>query len=166
MWFEIPPEHRDKPEAIELLRLDEEFGELCAFDIANPRLWEKDLPAFEVLCRRKREIAQALKQAVAAYDLATGEPKPAELPREILTAIDRQFREGERAAVVAKLSKTSGYLNRGSKCDSSVLGCILTLAQGDMKRLHHYADEALVDWRDVIMAASGLRVTDITRPRP
>lgn len=168
MWFEIPQEHRGKPEAIELLKLDAEYGEVLAESskASDARLWEKDLPSFEALCRREREIAQALKQALAVYDQATGEPKPLELPREILTAIHRQFREGESAAVVAKLSKTSGYLNRGSKCDSSVLACILKLAQGDMKRLHHYADEALVDWRDVIMAASGVQMTDIPMPRP
>ncbi|RBP35699.1 hypothetical protein DES53_12068 [Roseimicrobium gellanilyticum] len=157
MWFDIPPEHRDKPEAIELLRLDAEFSRVLA-ESANAvaaRLWESDPAAFDDLTRKERGLLQALKTAVAAYDQATGEPGPANLAREVVYAIHQQFEPESRDRVMAKLSETAGYLRRLNADESRVLRCILHLAQGDMARLEHHSALALVDWRDVIMSAGG-----------
>ena len=86
MHFEIPSEFRHVSEAVKLRDLDAEFTEVCALYVAavNARLWETDLPAFEALNRRSRGLQIALKEAVAAFDTATGEPRPVELPLYVL----------------------------------------------------------------------------------
>jgi hypothetical protein len=157
MWFDIPPEHRDKPEAIELLRLDAEFSKVLAeqYSAVMGRLWETKPAAYHALFQKERGVLQALRKAEAAYVLSMGEPRPSNLAPEVVDEIHQQFEPECRDRVIAKLSKTAGYLRRLRADESRVLRCILHLAQGDVTRLEHHAELALVDWRDVIMAADG-----------
>lgn len=155
MHFEIPSEFRHVPEAIKLRDLDAEFTEVCALEVAavNARLWETNLPAFEALNRRSRGLQIALKEAVAAFDTATGEPRPVELPIDVLSAINEQFADSNRPAVAAKLAKTMAYLQRQRVTDPRIALDILKLAKGEPHRVAQYADLARVDYRDILLSA-------------
>ncbi len=155
MHFEIPSELQHVPEAIKLRDLDAEFTEVCALEVAsvNARLWETDLSAFEALNTRSKELQIALKEAVAAFDNATGEPRPIELPLDVLSAINEQFTDSDRPAVAAKLAKTMAYLQRQRVTDPRIALYILKLAKEEPNRVTEYADLARVDYRDILLSA-------------
>jgi hypothetical protein len=158
MWFEIPKEHRKMPEVIEMLRLDAQFTKICAEELkaVRSRLWERSLPEFEALNERSNQLHQSLKAAVAAYDLATGEPRAAELPEDLVMAVSQQFDVEARDNVLTLLSKTLATLRRQRHNDPRIGFCILKLAGGDARRVEHIAREACIDFRDVIVAAEGM----------
>ena len=158
MHFEIPSEFRHIPEAIKLYDLDAKFTEVCALEVAavKARLWETDLAGFTALEARSRELRRALKDAVAAFDHATGEPRPIELPHDILSVINEQFADSDRPAVAATIAKTLAYLQRQRVSDPRVALFILKLAKGEPKRVTQYADQARVDYRDIILSAGAM----------
>lgn len=158
MHFEIPIEFRHVPEAIKLRDLDAEFAEVCALEVAavNTRLWETDLAAFEALNARSRGLQNSLKEALAAFDNATGEPRPVELSLDVLRAINEQFADADRPAVAATLGKTLAYLQRQRVNDPMVAFYILKLANGELNRVSLYADLARVDYRDIILSAGAM----------
>ena len=158
MWFDISKEYRKTPEAIEIIRLDAEFTKICAEELkaVRSKLWESSLPEFEALNEKSNQLHQSLKAAVAAYDLATGEPKAAELPQDLAMAVAQQFNDEDRARVLTILSKTIATLRRQRHNDPRIGFCILKLAAGDARRVEHIAREACIDFRDVIVAAEGM----------
>lgn len=158
MWFEIPEEHRDTPEAREMLRIASEFDKVCAeeADAVKRKLWQSDPDAFEAVGARSRELQQQLKEAVAAFDRATGEPKPLPLLDEVIAAVQTHFSEDKRVEVVEQLGKTLAYLKRQRVDDPRVPHYILRLCEGDIERLRSVAAEVRVDYRDIIVAAEGL----------
>ena len=152
MWFEIPKEHADTPEAKRLLELDAEFSEVCALNqkAVTIKQYEADPVAVEALSKRSRELQQAIKVALAAYDQATGEPKPVDLSPDVLQEIHRQFDATDCNTVIMKLSKTLGYLRRQGNEDPRIAKYILILANTSKERILDLADEAVSDFRNII----------------
>ena len=152
MWFEIPKEFADTPEAKRLLDLYAEFTEICAQEhkAVTTNQYVTEPVAFEELSRRSRELHQALNDAEIAYDQATGEPKPIDLSPNVVREINQQFTASDRDEVIAKISKTLGYLRRQRVEDNRIAKYVLTLANGDKDQVITYADEAKSDFRNII----------------
>ncbi len=152
MWFQIPDEHINSPEAQRLLKLDAEFGHFCAKhrEASLAKLHETDPAASEALDLEMRQRLQALTDAAAEFDRATGEPKPVELPAEVLQKIATQFAPADQEEVIAILSKTLGYLQRQQVGGRRVIDYVLILARGKKELLQQYADTAKSDYRDII----------------
>jgi len=166
MWFEIPKEQADTPEAKRLLELDAEFARVCAqqHKAISTKQYESDPAAFEAIAKRVRELHQALADAEAAYDRATGEPRPVDLTPDLMREIDRRFAGDDREDVIAKLSKTLGYLRRQGVNDDRIARYVLILANGKKERVNYYADEAQSDFRNVIFWVENARESRLNTP--
>lgn len=153
MWFEIPKEHADAPEAKRLVEIYTEFAEACAqqCEAITKKHYESAPAAFEALGLRARTLQHALKDAEIAFDQATGEPKPVGLPPDLVREINRQFSTRDCNDVIAKLSKTLGYLRRQRVEDDRIAKYVLILANGNKEEVFHYADIAQIDFRDIIL---------------
>lgn len=152
MWFDIPNEYLETPEAQRLLGLYAEYHRIC--EIQRTAYTEKrnetDPEFVAELAKRNQEIEKQVFNAVAEFDKATGEPKPIALDPTTHETIESQFAQNECAEVAAKLSKTLAYLRRGSVSGERVIEYVLRLAKGNLGRLNYYADEARRDFRNVV----------------
>ena len=160
MWFEIPDEHRDTHEALEMIRIDAEFAKACSdeVDAVKRKLWESDPVAFEALGDKSRRLQHELKEAVAAFDDATGEPKPLPISDDVLATVQTQFTEDHRDEIVRKLGRTLAYLKRQQVDDPRLPLYVLRIADGDFDRFCRVVTEARVDYRDIVVAAESLPV--------
>jgi hypothetical protein len=158
MWFEVPKEFRKTPEAKAMLRIDAEFAKALEkeWKALNSGLLEKDPRAFNMLNARSNRLHESLRAAVKAYYLATGEPKPVELPQDLAAAVAEQFDAGDQERVIKILSKTLAILRRQRSNDPRIGFCILKLAAGDARLVEDIAREACTDFRDVLIAADAM----------
>lgn len=156
--FVIPEEFRDIPEAVEVRRLDAEFGKSCEVmhEAVKAGLWRTAREEFEALDRDQSRLHRELRAAREAFDHATGEPKPLALPPDVVEAIDSQFPKEEGKRVTQILAKTMAHLERYWPGNPRVTHCILKLAAGDVARVEEVAALARIDFRDVIVAADGM----------
>ena len=158
MWFEVPKEFRKTPESKEMLRINAEFAKALEKELkaVRSRLWEKSMADFEALNARSNRLHEALRAAVKAYDLATGEPKPVELPQDLAAAVAEQFDTGDQERVIKILSKTLAILQRQRCHDPRIGFCILKLASGNAQLVEDIAKDACIDFRNILIAADGM----------
>ncbi len=67
---------------------------------------------------------------------------------EIAAKVDADFVADEREEAADYLRLLEDELHHEE--NPRILRCVISLAQGDLARLVHFADQARQDWRDVI----------------
>ncbi len=156
MQFVIPKEHRNTPEAKELVRIDKAFTKSCAREARalKRNLLVKNQDAFLKLNEQTHKLQQKLQQATEAYDKATGEPKPLELSDPVKKRIKASFSHEEQGHIRQKLAKTLAYMERNSWSDPRILEAIFIVADGNADQFHDACKEALTDYRDLLLKAN------------
>ncbi|MGB6220935.1 hypothetical protein [Haloferula sp.] len=152
MRFTIPKEHRDTPEAMELVRLDREFNDVLEASVAAMRhgLLESDPKAFARISEREKALLRQIERAEDAYDKALGEPKPINLNPTELSEIGRTFGQADQVEARDVLARTLGYLDRNGPFDRRVSEAMIRVAGGDLHLLHQAAEAAKQDYRDLL----------------
>ena len=88
----------------------------------------------------------------------------AALPADVVTRVERDYDEAERAAVILAL----GGLSSATREHARVARCVLHVAAGDLQRFEQMIALAHTDFRDVIVAAEYdrdlRRLRDLSQP--
>jgi len=88
----------------------------------------------------------------------------AALPADVVTRVERDYDEAERAAAILAL----GGLSSATREHARVARCVLHVAAGDLQRLEQMIALAHTDFRDVIVAAEYdrdlRRLRDLSQP--
>ena len=108
-----------------------------------------------------RNAQNELQQAQAAFDLVTGEPKPAGLTCAIVDEISKQFPAEQHEAVKKIMDKECGRtipFQREAVAEQLeyIRLCVLRLSKSKLSELRKCVELANIDQRDVFLAAGPL----------
>ncbi len=158
MWFDIPDKYIHLPETQRLLDAERAFEELkLEYDTAISEDQPNSEPRkFSALLYHRMIAQQEFESALKAFKEVMDAPLTAKLSAHVLSAITQDYSENERQFVAEALSRMVGKiagLRERQYGRERICFCVLQLAAGSRAALEQYVDLAIVDWRDVILAA-------------
>jgi hypothetical protein len=151
----IPQEFRDTPEATRLREADLQFEAACQ---AEREHLDQDGTKIHLISDKLRHALTELKQAQAAFDAATGEPKRVGLTPAVIEKISERFPADQQQVVMDALDASCGRtlpLMREAPKErlEFIRLAVLELSNGDLTELRKAIAWAQIDWRDVVTAA-------------
>jgi len=152
--YQIPDEFRDLPEALRLKQAQSEFRAASQQGRHLPR---DDKDRLRTIGEQLRRAQVELQKAQAAFDAATGEPKPVGLTPAVLEEIARHFPPEQRPQVSEFLDRACGRtipLRREATAQELeyIRLCVLRLSKGDLVELRKWVELANKDERDVLVS--------------
>jgi hypothetical protein len=156
--YKIPEEFRDRPEANRLNKAEASFS--AAAQEARSSRFENE-EQIRLVGEQLRRAQDELQQAQKAFDLATGEPKPAGLTAAVVEEIGKQFPAKQHDVVKEIIDRRCGRtlpFQREATAEEMehIRLCVLRLSKGDLSELRKWVELANIDQRDVLLAAARL----------
>ena len=98
-------------------------------------------------------------QTLSGFEASSGSrPMPAELAPDVIARVARNFPGDDGDLALAVLSDVSHMSPR-------IQRCVVFLSERDLERLAHYTEQAIVDYRDVILWAEYENIRSGETPR-
>src|SRR4051794_38547238 len=163
----IPDKYKDLPDAKALQEARATFEEAAqALVAANRASRATGYDSLNELMKADKALSETelrMKEAEAAFELATGGPDPVPLTDAVISKVKMMFPKDQQAEVTRLLAKECANLPQIGTAEGleRIRLAVLKVANGDLSELREQVGTAKFDWRDVINEAEYPEATNL-----